>query len=1458
MAIVGGNAGRAAFQYWNGSAWTDAQTPGSNNALLVLEVEDILYNPLKVKATLINRPLNPRSGTAASTKGNLTGTISEFIKVRVIDSYSKQIIFSGFAEDVQEKYDQAVGNILIVTCYDNLYELKEFKASPLTKIDTTQTVYNTRSKVIAKMIDYASKEGNLATTDTDQFEASTIAFPSGTGNFTPKDIGKNILSVIHSLSKTEPHTASPGSSTSQTAFGHDFYLSPQYTSTASGATQTPMLNYFKRATRPNTEANMDTYGMKIVFPLSPSDTEGGQTRRMLSDFDFDRVRKETYSEAVVKFVEKGGNDGTGVGTDRKFSTLRVTRLNPTHLGGSSGSGAGTFSWSEKPIAGDLTIDGNYMYTAGKEGILHPFVANQDKRGGSWLVRMWANTVGSSAVGVYTHNGGDDTAKSVNSKYGFENSWFKYAGVPENNDDNDVPGGKVRLSSIATTNLATKGEVIINTVTKHHLKAGDRFILSNISLGSNGAVTGLSQRFKGLAPSGRLFGREAMVATLAGACGNNPSTDTEMLVHKDTGLNATADTFGKHFKIDDNSEDMTVSAIAVADTTQITGNANTGQELVGMSYDKLTITRQDDSTSAILYEAHSTNAQLSHGLMSIGRENGHKDQEGSGGGIFDHNIFRVERVIADTQFIVKSDLGAVSWTTGTVNCGLLHTTINDSASTTTVVLKKDGTGVDAGTIRAAHASVGCIIKIGSEEMLVKEASFVNQDLDSSGSAESGGATLVVERGYNGTTRAGHDAGDAVLTMMSHVIPVVGRVQYQSKLDSWTSGTDYILVSDLNSNFPTTGHFRLGEINYADDSYGAYVECNSSSQTISYAETIGFNKPSNFQIAPGEKNPDSIRVAMSEALSNTSSETRSGTVRINNYAYQYIDGTAYSVSSTTVTCRNTANDTALNPFAYGLRVGMVAWKLTSASDSTMAAYGYVSAVNATTFTVTLNTGSFSADDKFRIFVPLRPGNLVQVKNKLIGIDTTSSNTFSDAQTQFMVTSVEYAEGQGQQASTIGLVKADDGVISKHSAFKRVEKEADSQSFTSIEDEIVEDTSSIELNVNFKPGLRGSVDTTSEKASNVKLKHQNRGLHWDAGTLKYKGEEYIIPAGNSSDGVNLDDVYREDPFQFADVGSVTPTTDQLFNTANALDDEGNVAGVGGGAVNNIPDSYHICFVDFGAAKGTIKLQWVDKNDYFTRVVNKASKLVLGEGHANLDLNGLATFHPVAGVTVTGNTRLKKKNGSAFVGQGYGAGTQTTPVISFDSDLDTGFYHYADGYVGVTSAGSVDMALGNNYVYAVGGYAWLNDLNTYINLSAADTFQFVGGGTSLMTMTKDGASKTLITIPTTLATDSGTDLVINSSNQIQAKSSSIVFKENIESIEIDSNKIDKLRPVIYNYKNSTETNKNIGLIAEEVEEIMPDLVVKDKDGKPYSVKYSDLTVVLLSEIQKLKQEIKDIKESK
>ena len=54
----------------------------------------------------------------------------------------------------------------------------------------------------------------------------------------------------------------------------------------------------------------------------------------------------------------------------------------------------------------------------------------------------------------------------------------------------------------------------------------------------------------------------------------------------------------------------------------------------------------------------------------------------------------------------------------------------------------------------------------------------------------------------------------------------------------------------------------------------------------------------------------------------------------------------------------------------------------------------------------------------------------------------------------------------------------------------------------------------------------------------------------------------------------------------------------------------------------------------------------------------------------------------------------------------------------------------------------------------------------------------------------------------------------------------------------------------------QDIGLIAEEVNEIYPELVNYDKEGKPYSVKYNGLSVVLLDEVKKLRKEVKELKE--
>ena len=59
------------------------------------------------------------------------------------------------------------------------------------------------------------------------------------------------------------------------------------------------------------------------------------------------------------------------------------------------------------------------------------------------------------------------------------------------------------------------------------------------------------------------------------------------------------------------------------------------------------------------------------------------------------------------------------------------------------------------------------------------------------------------------------------------------------------------------------------------------------------------------------------------------------------------------------------------------------------------------------------------------------------------------------------------------------------------------------------------------------------------------------------------------------------------------------------------------------------------------------------------------------------------------------------------------------------------------------------------------------------------------------------------------------------------------------------KLRPAKFNLKG--DSNESYGLIAEDVEQVMPYLVSYDKEGLPATVKYHELPSLLLNEIQRL-----------
>jgi hypothetical protein len=98
------------------------------------------------------------------------------------------------------------------------------------------------------------------------------------------------------------------------------------------------------------------------------------------------------------------------------------------------------------------------------------------------------------------------------------------------------------------------------------------------------------------------------------------------------------------------------------------------------------------------------------------------------------------------------------------------------------------------------------------------------------------------------------------------------------------------------------------------------------------------------------------------------------------------------------------------------------------------------------------------------------------------------------------------------------------------------------------------------------------------------------------------------------------------------------------------------------------------------------------------------------------------------------------------------------------------------------------------------------------------------------------------------GTQVFINSDGRLGTITSSRRFKQTIEPMDNASEVLFLLKPIRFRYKKQidpTETSQ-FGLVAEDVEKVNPDLVVRDKEGKPYSVRYDQVNAMLLNEFLK------------
>ena len=101
-----------------------------------------------------------------------------------------------------------------------------------------------------------------------------------------------------------------------------------------------------------------------------------------------------------------------------------------------------------------------------------------------------------------------------------------------------------------------------------------------------------------------------------------------------------------------------------------------------------------------------------------------------------------------------------------------------------------------------------------------------------------------------------------------------------------------------------------------------------------------------------------------------------------------------------------------------------------------------------------------------------------------------------------------------------------------------------------------------------------------------------------------------------------------------------------------------------------------------------------------------------------------------------------------------------------------------------------------------------------------------------------------------------IDASGQLGTVSSSLRYKKDVRDMGALSAGLQRLRPVTFHYKQAQAGGLEYGLIAEEVAEVFPDIVVYDDKGRPETVQYRKVNAMLLNEVQHQHQRIGDLEQ--
>jgi hypothetical protein len=209
------------------------------------------------------------------------------------------------------------------------------------------------------------------------------------------------------------------------------------------------------------------------------------------------------------------------------------------------------------------------------------------------------------------------------------------------------------------------------------------------------------------------------------------------------------------------------------------------------------------------------------------------------------------------------------------------------------------------------------------------------------------------------------------------------------------------------------------------------------------------------------------------------------------------------------------------------------------------------------------------------------------------------------------------------------------------------------------------------------------------------------------------------------------------------------------------------------------------------------------------------------------------------SGNNNSADGSGALFSNTTGSNNTADGPLALENNTI--GHDNSAEGFQALANntSGSSNIALGSNAGINLTTGSNNIDIGARGVAAEANTIRIGTSGTQQKTFIAGISGKTVA---------SGVGVIINSSGQLGTIQSSARFKTAIQPMNKASETILALKPVTFRYKEELDPDgvPQFGLIAEEVERVNPDLVVRDEDGKVSTVRYEAVNAMLLNEFLK------------